>query len=172
MQGVIAVAENAPMENLGDLRGKSVAAADRLAVITLLGEATLADQGGLSPDHDLRMTYLPSHNSALMSLAEGRADAAIVGSLVYEKMTSTLGTRLRVLAYTARIPHMIYMARPGLAPQVDAIRNHLLAFNALSGSNQQNAGLGTSFGTLTTVSEDDLQTLAPLVSRLMARESE
>jgi phosphonate transport system substrate-binding protein len=172
LHGVIVVARDAPFSDLADLRGKTIATPDRLAVITLLGESTLAGSAELTPDRDLEMSRTPSHDSALLAVAEGRADAAVAGVSAYDKMGAEVRARLRVIAETATIPHMMIMASPSVNARVDALREHLLAFNAAGHGAAFFSGPGKPFGDLVAVSDDDLQALTPLVSRLLGSETE
>lgn len=116
LQGVIVVAEDSPYKTLLDLKGKSIAAPDELAVITSLGEVTFKDNG-IDPKKDINIKYTPSHNNALQSVVADKADGAILGYPAYKIITSSSKLRkpVRILIKTKVIPHMMFMSPPNVS---------------------------------------------------------
>ena len=130
LQGVFVVAEDSPYQSLDDLKGKTIATPDVMAVITSLGELTLTENG-IDPNKDVNLKYTPSHNNALQSVAEDKADAAIVGYPAYKMITSGSKLRkpVRVLLKTKLIPHMMFMSPPRLSKQeTEKLQKIMLAF--------------------------------------------
>lgn len=130
LQGVFVVAEDSPYQSLDDLKGKTIATPDVMAVITSLGEVTLIENG-IDPNKDVNLKYTPSHNNALQSVAEDKADAAIVGYPAYKIITSGSKLRkpVRILLKTKLIPHMMFMSPPRLSKQeTEKLQKIMLAF--------------------------------------------
>lgn len=108
--GVVLVAEGSAIRRLADLRGKTVATPDALAIITQLGLGLLQDNG-LVPGRDVTMEEMPSHNSAVLAVKQGAVAAAIVSASAFQQMTGEQRAGVRVLGQTGQVPHVMLLAR-------------------------------------------------------------
>jgi phosphonate transport system substrate-binding protein len=108
--GIVLVAGDGPVRQLADLRGKTVAVPDSLAIITQLGLALLKDNG-LMPGRDVTMEEMPSHNSAVIAVKQGAVAAAIVSATAFGQMPPEQKAGVRVLGQTAQVPHVMLLAR-------------------------------------------------------------
>ena len=108
-----------------------------------------------------------SHNSALASVAEARSDAAMAGISVYARTRPDVKSRLRVLARTHSIPHMMFLTNAGLASEEsDAINSALLNFTA-DGKGREFFKDG-AFGDMVPATRQDisrLETMLPLLEQ-------
>lgn len=129
LRGVFLVAANSPVRSLGDLKGQTVAAPDRLALVTALGEQALA-LAGLSVPGEVRLEPHPSHNAATQAVLRGLAGAALVSEYTYLQLPSDQRGALRQIGMTAELPApMIILAAPGLdKARMEAIRAAILDF--------------------------------------------
>lgn len=169
LQGVIVVAQDSPYETLVDLKGKTIATPDAIAVITSLGEETLKENG-INPEKDVHLKYTPSHNNALQSLAHDKADAAMLGYPAYKMITSRgkLNKPTRVLIKTRIIPHMMFMSPPSVSEEMQAkLQTAMLKFPQSQAGKQFFSGV--PFKGIAVISDDDMSSLDGLLVFLEQR---
>lgn len=170
LAGEVVVRKRSGYRSLGDLRGRLVTTPDRLAVITLMGEATFIDYG-MKPGVDLRVQHTPSHKSALLSVAHGASDAGLAVGGQLERLDPIVRSKLRILMRTRDIPHVMFIASPNLGTaDTRRVREVMLG---MSGDVEGGAILERlAWGGLGPVGEaqiEQLQDLLPLLeSRLKA----
>lgn len=130
VRGLLVVRPNAPLRELGDLRGRTLATADPLALVVLAIHAQLGEHG-LRRDHDYRTLDFSTHLNAAMQVINGRADAAVLGLHPYTLMQPELRRQLRVLAETPPLSSLMFLTHPRLRDaEVQAIHKGLLRFAA------------------------------------------
>ncbi|MBF0394420.1 MAG: phosphate/phosphite/phosphonate ABC transporter substrate-binding protein [Alphaproteobacteria bacterium] len=129
LRGLFVVRDACDCATLGDLRGRSVATPDRLAVTTMLGDEALRG-AGLNPGVDVTFNPQLSHNAALLSVLRGEDAAALVWSKAMVTVDSETRAGFRELAETAELPiASVFMAGPASPPaDVEALRAALLEF--------------------------------------------
>lgn len=110
LAGLIVVARDSPMRSLADLKGKTLATPDDLAIVSRLA-LDLLRQHGLKPLEDLSVEEMPSHNAALQAVRQGAVAAAAVSNTAFEQVTGDQQQNFRVLATTASVPHVMILAR-------------------------------------------------------------
>ncbi len=116
LYGVLVTAKSGTIRHVRDLRGKLVATPDRLAIITMLGKRLLRARG-LVPGRDVTLRSFPSHTSAALSVLRGETAAAVIAEVVFKQLPEETRRQLKVLAETAQVPHLLYMASPDLPPE-------------------------------------------------------
>lgn len=130
VHGLLVVRDDAPLRDLGDLRGRTLATADPLALVVLATHAQLGEHG-LRRDHDYRTLDFSTHLNAAMQVINGRADAAVLGLHPYNLMQPELRRQLRVLAKTPPLSSLMFLTHPRLRDAaVQAIHTGLLRFAA------------------------------------------
>lgn len=130
VRGLLVVRHDAPLHNLGDLRGRTLATADPLALVVLAIHAELGEHG-LRRGHDYRTLDFSTHLNAAMQVINGRADAAVLGLHPYNLMQPELRRQLRVLAETPPLSSLMYLTHPRLRDaEAQAIHQGLLRFSA------------------------------------------
>jgi phosphonate transport system substrate-binding protein len=128
LSALLVVAQDSPIKNISDLRGKSVAIVDPLAIVTMRGLQWFREQG-LQPNVDFAVHISAPHNTAVRAVMHGDMDAAIIGSGPYRIMPSELRTGTRILAILGSVPNATFLASPKLpAGAAERIRAALLAF--------------------------------------------
>ena len=163
----IVVMKNSPYKTLSDLKGKRLATPSRLAILTMLGEQTLQEQH-IIPGVDIFMKYTPSHNTSLLSVIEGTADAAVTSAAVFERMKPENKRKLRLLAKTIKCPHMMFMANPHLPiNEYEALKKSVHEFKA-DGAGKQFFDK-TRYGDMVMITNDDMLGLQPIVEELSKR---
>ncbi len=128
LTGMIIVKQDSPFARLSDLRGKSIAIPDKLAIVTMLGKQMLRD-AGLQADKDYKLVVTRSHSSAALSVIHHQQDAAIIGSTPYKQLSQEDQAQLRILAQTPAHPTQYYIAHKRLgARQLEQIQTALVQF--------------------------------------------
>lgn len=108
-RGQIVVLADSPIKTIADLKGKRVACVEQSSASGYLYPRALLLQNGVNPETDLKsLSFSGSHDSALLALIKGTADAACTFDDARVKLsTSTVPDimhKTRVLAYTPDIP--------------------------------------------------------------------
>lgn len=128
LQAFIVVKRDAPYTTLADLRGKSIAIPDRLAIVTLLGTRMLR-AANLRENQDYSLVVTESHNSAALSVQHGQHDAAIIGSTPFKQLTPEVQASLRILANSEPLPTQYYIAHKRLGSrQITRLQSLLVTF--------------------------------------------
>jgi phosphonate transport system substrate-binding protein len=115
---VIVVPRLASLTRIQDLRGKTIALPDTLAVVAMQSAQMLRELG-LDPGKDVTLKYLPNHSAAVNHVISGEAAAAIVSDRALLQMPAATQTGVRVIETWEKgaVPGVVYLANPGLSPQ-------------------------------------------------------
>jgi phosphonate transport system substrate-binding protein len=128
VRGLLVTRADSGLAGVPDLRGRTVAIADKLALATLAIEVDLGAQG-IERGRDYKVVIGSTHANALALVAGGRADAAIVGLHPFRMLPDAARTQLRILAETPPLSSLTYLAHPRVRDtEADALRQGLLAF--------------------------------------------
>lgn len=158
LHAMVVAAKSSDIRSVDDLRGKTIALPDRLAVMPVLGLRLLRNRG--LTDSDFRIYPAASHSNAVLSVQRGEAQAAIIGSAPFAQLPEDLRNGLRVVATSESIPNQFILANPNLSPaRIEAIRKALLDFAATAEGRQFFETNG--FGGLKPASESDLKKMEP-----------
>lgn len=158
LHAMVVTAKSSDIRTVDDLRGKTIALPDRLAVMPVLGLRLLRNRG--LADSDFRIYPAASHSNAALSVQRGEAQAAVIGSAPYAQLPEELRNGLRVVATSESIPNQFILANPNLPPaRIEAIRKALLDFAATAEGRQFFESNG--FGGLKPASESDLKKMEP-----------
>lgn len=96
IQAYLVVANDHSIRNLRDLTGKQVAIPDKMAIMAPLANEMLA-QAGLRVDTHYRLVEARSHNNAALSVLNGQAGAAAIGSIPFQQLPAEVRNQLRVI---------------------------------------------------------------------------
>ena len=162
--GIVVVARNSPIRSLQDLKSKRIATPDRLALVTIMGQQLLRDNG-LVPDASVTILDVASHNNAVLAVLRGEADAAITEHAALQQMPADLRNNVRIVAQTRHVPHVMYLAHARLGQaRIAQIKAALLRF---SGTADGRAFLKESgFEGMRPVEEADLKNMDPYIKEL------
>lgn len=129
-QGLLVVKQASQFQTPDELRGRTIATADAIAVAVLAVQAEMAAEG-LRHDTDYRTVDAGTHFNAAMQVLNGRADAAMLGMHPYLLLPPEVRQQLRVLAKTPPLSSLMYLTHPRLRDrEATAIRQALLDFAA------------------------------------------
>jgi len=167
LDGAMVVHADSNIHSIEELKGKSLATPDHLAIITILGELSLQEHG-IEPNKDITIKGAPSHNTALLEVIAKRADAAVVSSAVYESMQPKLKNQLRLIFKTERVPHMMFLASPQIPDsEYSELKTAVLNYKANS------AGKGffeeSGYINMEPITEKDMQKMKEMLPLLTPR---
>jgi len=129
-RGLLVVKDTSPYRVPEDLRGRSIATPDAIAVATLAVQADMAAHG-LRRNVDYQTTDYGSHLNAVIQVVNGRTAAAMVGLHPFMLLPADLRQQLRILIETAPLSSLMYLTHPRLRDrEANAIRGALLDFAA------------------------------------------
>jgi len=128
---VIVVPVNSRLKQVQDLRGKTVALPEPLAMIAMQS-AQLLLEFGLEPGKDVILKHLPNHSAAVNHVIAGEAAAAIVSDRALLQMPAATQAGVRTI-YTWKkgaVPGVVYLASPVLQPKrIAQLTGMLLEFS-------------------------------------------
>jgi phosphonate transport system substrate-binding protein len=126
LYGVFLVREDSPLHSLKELGSAPIAFPDRFTATAHLGRETVAALG-LAPE---RIVYPPGfQDSLLVSLRRGEFEVVLMNGSAFHQTKSEQKEDVRVLGETRRIPHVMFLVHPGVAPAQQAlIREAIEAF--------------------------------------------
>ena len=120
MSAVIVAPKASRIFALKDLRGRSVATPDSLALGTLLIRHSLV-AAGLDPGVDVELVETPTHNASLLSAVKGFSDAAGLMVVPFDGAAPEVKERVRVIAETKSTTQMPFSVAPWVpADQAEA----------------------------------------------------
>ena len=131
LSAVIVAPRASRIFTLKDLRGRSVATPDSLALGTLLIRHRLV-AAGLEPGVDVTLVETPTHNASLLSAVKGFSDAAGLMAVPFGRAAPEIREQVRVIAETASTTHMPFSVAPWLpADQVEAFAAAMVDLSAV-----------------------------------------
>ena len=165
LHGIVVVAANSPVKSIMELRGQSIAMPSRLAIVSMMGLRLLATSG-LRPGRDFIVQVASSHSSAVLSVKNGEAAAALTEASALQQMPAELARSVRVLATTGRVQNVVFLAHARLArAERERLKTELLRF-----AHDTEAGRAflksSGFGGLRAVTEKDLRALDSYMGEL------
>ena len=167
LDGSIVVARDGPIKRAEDLRGRTLCTPDSLAIISFLGEQWLRENG-LQPGMDVEVKNFPSHNTAVLAVLHGEAEAAVTSAAVFENMPKNVSDKLRILTNTKKVPHMMFMGGPKLSQkELLELRTAMRAFTA-SGEGQSFFA-ATGYGDMSEITDKEMERLRPFVAEITKR---
>ena len=159
---VLVVPKNSNLTRVQNLRGKTVALPDPLAIIAMQGVQMLRETG-LAPGNDITLRHLPNHSTAVNHVIAGEAAAAIVSDRALLQMPAATREGVRVIQTWEKgaAPGVVYLANPALPPQrVAQLTQAILKFVRETPEGREFiAKLG--YGGLVPATKQDLEPLAP-----------
>lgn len=127
---VLVVSKQSSLTGVHDLRGKTVALPDPLAIISMQAKQRLRESG-LEPGNGVNVRHLPTHSAAVNHVMSGEAAAAIVSDRALSQMPAATREGLRVIRKWEQdaAPGVVYLAHPDLPPQrVAELTREILKF--------------------------------------------
>lgn len=167
VRGYLVIRRNEPIERIQQLRNHIVAMPGPLAIVTMMGE-NLLEEHHLVPGKNVKLDYTSTHNNAIFALNSDMASAAVVSSGIYDIIRPSIRNKLRILAKTKSVSHLMFMASPKLPEkEYRELKHAMLNFTA--------KGAGAEFfrrapyGDMTKIHDKDMQDMQVYIERLKKR---
>jgi phosphonate transport system substrate-binding protein len=157
-RALVMVAAKGPVKSAQDLRGKLIAVPDKLSLAAIIAMTSLREQG-LKEGEDYQVLSVPSFTSAILSVQNGDATAAITAQAVIRQMPEDLQSAVRPLIDAGEFSNLVILTHPRLAKsETVAITNALQNFErkSIEGRAFINA---IHFGEMIPVTRTDMQNL-------------
>jgi phosphonate transport system substrate-binding protein len=128
IRGVLVTSRNHPLSSTEELRGQTIAVAERSALLVIVGALILSDEG-LKEGKDYQFVETVSHSSALHSAISGKSRAALISFSTLSLAAPELQKDTVIWRELNRIPGQFYIAHNRLpSERQKAIKAALLAF--------------------------------------------
>ena len=126
LHAAVVVSRKSPLNHLKDLRGRRIAITDRSILVNIAMTKVFSDQGLSDKDFD----YAPanSQNTAIISVAHGESDAAIIAHFTLNQSPEDQRKAVRVIYRSEVLPNVTLLASSKLDDSMrDQIRASLLS---------------------------------------------
>jgi phosphonate transport system substrate-binding protein len=167
LQGALIVRREDGIKWVEDLKGKTIAMPDELAIITFLGEELL-QQHDLNTEQDVRIQNVTGISRPILLVSRGQADAAVTVAGILNSMPVYVQNSLQVMEVTRDVPHIMFMASPDL----DEASYHLVKGALLSFPETATGARffrDSQLGGLDPILDEDMQALEDFVVLLQLR---
>ena len=157
-RGLILTTSTSTLNSIQKLRGQHIAIPDPLSLASIVC-LTYLRENGLKADTDFKILEVPSFMSAILSVQQGEAQAAVTAAGALAQMPRELQESMKTLADAGEFPSLIFLAHPRLAAaKRELLKNELLKFSANSNEGKQFFG-STGFESLVPVTSSDMARL-------------
>jgi len=121
------VKQDSMIKTLKDLKGKSLGMPPKVSAVSFMNRIELK-KAGISPDKDIKLVYLASHQACLQQLMIGKVDACGVSPPGVRLVEQQMKTTFRLIHKTPEIPSPLFVVKKGLPlNEREAIRKVLLS---------------------------------------------
>lgn len=128
IRGVLVTSRNKPLYSTEELRGQTIAVAERSALLVIVGALTLSDEG-IKEGKDYQFVESVSHSSALHSAISGKTRAALISYSTLLLAAPELQKDAVIWRELNTIPGQFYVAHSRIPlDRQKAIKAALLAF--------------------------------------------
>lgn len=127
-KGYLIVRADSSFKKMTDLKGKTIAMPDPLAVVNIRMEKIL-EKAGLRLGHELKVADTGSHTNAATHVFQGQADAAVVGILAFLRLPKEVRDSMRIIAETQSMTSHVYLVHSRTTPtREEAIKQAIKDF--------------------------------------------
>jgi phosphonate transport system substrate-binding protein len=156
-RAILLMSAKHPISSIEEIRGKTIASVDPLALVVTQSVQWLAEKG-LRQDRDYRLIDSPSFNTAAYAVQEQEAVLAIISPSSFKQLPKPLKSEMRVFQSLPEIPALIWMAPPQGRVDYARLKAVLLGFSADSTQGRQFFE-ATAYTGMRPVSDDQMQSL-------------
>lgn len=126
-RAILVMAKQQPVTKLDELRGRSLAIYDPLALVTLQAQQWLEGQG-LKAGRDYRFVTTPSQTGAAHSVQIGESLMGVIAPSGLRQLPPEAREQIQVYAELAPLPTLIWLVHPRMAAEAERIKTVLLRF--------------------------------------------
>lgn len=113
LTAIFVTVDDAPITELSDLAGKSVAFPPSGAAVSHLGKMALRE-AGLTPGVDVTPVHRSDHRSCLHHLLVGTVSACVTNRIPFDVFMEGFAAPFRIFRETVAIPHILFVVRADL----------------------------------------------------------
>lgn len=124
---VFVMASQRPVADIRELRGKTLAVFDPLALVVLQAHHWLEDQG-LKAGRDFRVVVFPSHASVAHAVANAEALLGVTATVALGRYPAELKPQVQVHKELPAVSALVWSANARMASQAIALRDLMLRF--------------------------------------------
>lgn len=129
IRGVIIVKKDSAIKSLSDLKNKTLSLAPKKTILHQVTLKQLKDNN-ISPDKNIHLKIVNTHNNAIYDVIKGDSDAAVTGIKLWKKLNPKHKKQLRQLSLTKPTTGFIILAKPKLDKSlVKELQKNFLSFN-------------------------------------------
>ncbi|MBS1190341.1 MAG: putative ABC-type phosphate/phosphonate transport system, periplasmic component [Rhodocyclaceae bacterium] len=159
LEPLLVVRRDSGIEQVGQVRGRTVAVASKLALVTIVGLQRFR-QEGIGYPRDLRLQERVTHGAAIAAVAVGDVDTALTVETTLRQVPEDVRAKVRTLHLGVALPHLVTMANPALDDAlVEKARAAFASFPATEAGRRFFADTG--YGGYHPLDRDDIRKLAP-----------
>ena len=122
-QGTFFVKKDSPYRSITDLTGKTVAMAPIESAQSRLGKRALL-KAGLTPDRDVEVKYVNTHDSCLREVQRGAAAACATAPIILKMLPADFANGLRQIGETEKMPGVVFLAHKRVPEKIRAKLQH------------------------------------------------
>ncbi|MBT9568044.1 MAG: phosphate/phosphite/phosphonate ABC transporter substrate-binding protein [Thiobacillus sp.] len=126
-RAVLITAKHPPVKDFDELRGRSLAIFDPLALVVLQTQDWLEDRG-LQSGRDYRSVVYPSQNSVGFSVIQNESLIGVTSPAGLRQYPAELLDKIQVFAELPRAPALIWVVHPQRSREADRFKAALLRF--------------------------------------------
>lgn len=124
---VLVMASQRPVAQISELRGKTLAVFDPLALVVLQAHHWLEDQG-LKAGRDFRVAIFPSHASVAHAVANGEALLGVTATVALGRYPAELKPQVQIHRELPAVPAQVWLAHARMANETGVLKEVLLRF--------------------------------------------
>ena len=121
------MASQRPVTHINDLRGKTLAVFDPLALVVLQAHHWLEDQG-LKAGRDFRVAVFPSHASVAHAVANGEALLGVTATVALGRYPPELRPQVQVFKELPAVSALVWLTHPRVEAESGVLQDAMLRF--------------------------------------------
>ncbi len=157
-RALIMVGSNSPIKTLQDIRGMRIAVPDKLSLAAIVAIKSLRENG-LKEGVDYTILDVPSFTSAILSISNGEAMAAITAQVVIKQMAGDVQNSVKLLLDAGEFSNLIILTHPRISKSDRVKITRILQNFQLKTNEGKNFISNSHFGEMIPVTDNDMQNL-------------
>lgn len=159
LEPLLVVRKESDIQRPGQVKGKTVAAASKLALVTIVGLQRFRQDGVLYPSM-VKIDERVTHGAAIAAVALGEVDAALTVETTLRQVPEDVRAKIRSISLGTALPHLVTMAHPALGnARSEKLAAAFAEFPGTEGG--QKFFRETAYGGYDVFDRDDMKRLLP-----------
>lgn len=171
LEPLLVVRRDSPIDSPADMRGRTVAVASKLALVSIVGLQRFRQEGVPYPQA-IKLDERVTHGTAIAAVAVGEVDAALSVETTLRQVPPDVREKLRAINLGVSLPHLVTMANASLGDErIARLRAALAAFPETEAGRR--FFVETGYGGYDPFTREDIRQLQPyadVVRQLLGEE--